>query len=337
MDDQAETLMLHLVRGSGLVGLAGMRGRAQWPFGRGPDIARPLLCLSRKEIEAYCREAGAEPRRDPTNDVPVPTRNRIRLRVIPELRAINPRAVEALARLADSVAADAEYLDSAAQLAAEGLTFERRSVRLPRGYLNSLPGAMAGRLVRMAVAHVCGSHAGVEATHIEAVLALAKGRPGRLSLPNGVNVGADSHTLTIGRGIPDRAKRIPETPIAVPGVTLVPGWRIESAVVSVPADLRSSNRLEAFIGLNAASGGMAVRSRRPGDRLRPLGLKGEKKVQDVLVDAKVPAGERDGVPIVCDDDGILWVVGHCLDERAAVGPGAGQALHIRMERLRNEG
>jgi tRNA(Ile)-lysidine synthase len=87
--------------------------------------------------------------------------------------------------------------------------------------------------------------------------------------------------------------------------------------------------LEAFLDVDAVGDGLAVRSRRPGDRLRPLGLGGEKKVQDILVDAKVPAGKRDGVPIVCAKWGIVWVVGHCIDERAALPASSGRALRLR--------
>jgi len=75
-----------------------------------------------------------------------------------------------------------------------------------------------------------------------------------------------------------------------------------------------------------------VRSRRPGDRMRPLGLSGEKKLQDILVDAKVARDQRDGVPVIATEWGIAWVVGVCLDERAAAGGGMGRAVRVRAQR-----
>src|SRR5436309_2670989 len=83
MDDQAETVLLHLIRGSGLDGLAGMRARAPWPFGAGPDLARPLLGLRRRDTERYCRQPGIEPRADPTNELPIASRNRLRHEPLP--------------------------------------------------------------------------------------------------------------------------------------------------------------------------------------------------------------------------------------------------------------
>ena len=90
--------------------------------------------------------------------------------------------------------------------------------------------------------------------------------------------------------------------------------------------------MEALLDADAAGGPLVVRSRRAGDRLRPLGLGGEKKLQDVLMDAKVPEGERDGVPLVCAPWGIAWVVGQRLDERAALREGSRRAVRLRFRR-----
>ncbi len=96
------------------------------------------------------------------------------------------------------------------------------------------------------------------------------------------------------------------------------------------------DKLEAYIAAAAVRGQLRVRSRRPGDRLRPLGMRGEKKVQDILIDAKVPAEERDDVPIICDDEGVLWVVGQRMAERAAVRR-KGTMVHVGARRTRRAG
>ena len=103
-------------------------------------------------------------------------------------------------------------------------------------------------------------------------------------------------------------------------------------VTPPPAPPRPRRRFEAWLDADAVGGSLAVRSRRAGDRLRPLGLGGERKLQDVLVDAKVAEKERDGVPLVCASWGIAWVVGQRLDERAALREGSRRALRLRFRR-----
>jgi tRNA(Ile)-lysidine synthase len=113
-DDRAETVLLHLLRGSGLDGLIGLRPRSAWPLGRGPSLARPLLESSRAETLRYCRQAGLTPREDPTNLLLQATRNRLRHEVVPVLRRLNPRLDEALCRLGEATASAVDYLEAAA-------------------------------------------------------------------------------------------------------------------------------------------------------------------------------------------------------------------------------
>ena len=114
----------------------------------------------------------------------------------------------------------------------------------------------------------------------------------------------------------------------MPGRTIAGGWVVEGRIVAPPADPRRAPPNEAYLDADALGGTVTVRSRRPGDKLRPLGLDGEKKVQDILVNAKVPSRLRDGVPIVSDAAGIIWIVGHCIEARAAVGPRTARALRL---------
>ncbi len=335
MDDQAETVLLHIARGAGINGLAGMRPRAEWPFGSGPAIARPLLALRREDTERYCRESRIEPRQDDTNLMLTATRNRIRLRVLPELEAINPRVVEALARLADAANKDTEFLAHRAQACFDKIALVGPGwVELTRDGLRALSPAMAARVLRNAVAHVTGSPADFEETHIQAVLDLAAGAPGRLSLPHGVSVESDSQMLRFSRGEGVRQQPISDSRLAVPGVTDVGDWRIRCRVIEKPASLVPATPSEAFLDLDSVGNSLTVRPRQPGDSLRPFGLGGAKKLQDIFVDAKVPARQRDGIPLVCTDWGIAWVAGHCLDERAAVKPSSERVLHIKVSPLK---
>jgi tRNA(Ile)-lysidine synthase len=329
IDDQAETILLHLIRGAGLDGVAGMRRRSAWPFGTGPELARPLLSLRREDTEKYCRDVGLSPRKDPTNDVPIATRNRLRRDVLPLLRKLNPNIDEAIARLGASAARDADYLDDLAthHLAriatlAPGLASSARADLLLAGP------ALAARVLRLMFAHVSGTAADLEASHIDALFESLSQPPATVSLPGSITAIIDSPSLVVRRGEAKPVKRIRETRLAVPGRTSVDGYVFEADVVAVPVDLHRGDPYEAFLDADTAGADLTVRCRRPGDRLRPLRLGGEKKLQDILVDAKVPAAERDSVPLVCSGDQIVWVVGHCIDERYALTVQSRRALHI---------
>ncbi len=335
LNDRAETVLLHVIRGSGLDGLVGITARSRWPLGRGPDAGRPVLELTREETERYCRELDIEPRRDSTNDLLIATRNRVRHELLPKLREFNPRVEAALARLAENVASDVDYLDAAGGDAwTRVATLDRDCVSLPRPALEGLHPAVRARIYRRAFRSLLGSPVDLEAVHVEAMGSLLGKARGRLSLPHGIVAVLTARTLVMRRGPPSSAEQIPETALRVPGVTRVGGWLITAEVAPPPADVRSAGRLEAYLDADAATAALTVRSRKAGDRMRPLGLGGEKKVQDILVDAGVPAEERDAAPIVCDARGVVWVVGHRIDERAALTPATRRALRLRFRRGR---
>jgi len=338
-DDRAETVLLHLLRGSGLDGLIGLRPRSAWPLparpgGRGPSLARPLLEITRAETLRYCREAGLTPREDPTNLLLQATRNRLRHEVVPLLRRLNPRLDEALCRLGEAAAEDIDYLEAAANAEWRSqASLEDDGVVFPRRAFTSLPPALRARLLRRAVHRLAGAGVDLEAVHIAAVEdALAK-RRASVSLPHSLAASVGMRDVRISRS--DRATPPPinETALAVPGRTHVPGWTVAAEIVEPPSPQpRPRTRFEAWLDADAVGPQLIVRSRRPGDRLRPLGLSGEKKLQDLLVDARVPREERDAVPLVCASWGIAWVVGHRLDERAALGQHTRSAVRLRFRR-----
>lgn len=333
-EDRAESVLLHLLRGSGLDGLVAMRPRSAWPFGRGPDVARPLLELTRRETERYCCEAGVTPREDPTNELLIATRNRLRHELLPRLRQFNPRVEQALVRLADAAAIDVDYLEAATDEAWASLAHrEKGGISFPRREFAALNRALASRLLRRAVRHLSRSPTDLEAVHLQALLAALDRRRSRLSLPHGLTAVLNSQSLAILKGQPSPPQEIPQTELAVPGGTRVGPWIVQAEIVPIPAEPERAGPLEAFLDAESVAGGLTVRSRRPGDRLRPLGLGGEKKVQDLLVDAKVPLEERDAVPLVCADWGIAWVVGHRMDERAGLAPTSRGAVYLRFRPL----
>ena len=330
LDDRAETVLLHVLRGSGLTGLSAMSPRASWPFGAGPEIARPLLGLRKDETERYCRDSGLEPRRDLTNDLPVATRNRIRNDLLPALREFNPRVTEALARLADAAAIDDDFINRVADRDWGALASATRArVVFPRGAFAAFHPAVQARFLMRAAATV-GGDASLTAGHVAEVVEALEKRTSRVSLPGGLTCSIGPERITISLA-GERAKPSPrEEALPVPGKAAWGAWTLtaEKKTGSLPKRVGSD---EAYIAAGAVRGGLRVRSRLPGDRLRPLGLRGSKKLQDILVDAGVPSEERDDVPLVCDDEGILWVAGQRLAERAAVRKPGGM-VHVRARR-----
>lgn len=329
--DQAETVLMHIIRGAGLDGVAGMSAREDWPFGRGPTLVRPLLNVSRSEIERYCRELGLEPRRDPTNELLIANRNRIRHDLLPVLRTFNPRVEDALSRLARSVAHDIAGLDAAADVMFSRDSFaivEPRSVRFVKDTLRDLPSAWSSRLLKRAFVYLTGSPAGLESVHIQSILKLLDKSRGRTALPGALIAQASADWITLSPDQPTPPVALPTKRLRVPGSTRVSTWRFEVKELNRISHRSTGDPFEAYIDADSLQGSLTVRSRKPGDRIRPLGLGGSKKVQDILVDAKVPEEERDAVPLLCDRAGVFWIVGHRLDERAAIKTSTQRALRL---------
>lgn len=341
--DQAETVLLQLLRGAGARGLAGM------PPVRG-EIVRPLLCVGRRETEAYCRAAGIEWLEDPSNRSPKYLRSRVRFELMPLLESLRPGVEARLAATAQILRDEDRYLEEQVARALEGLV--RRApggggLAVEGEALARMPVALARRAVRAIAARVREEARGLSFDDVEAVLALARESAGsgkRLELGPVwvVREYGDLHFLRAGldAGAPRRPPAGAEAPVelAVPGRTALP-W----AEAVVEASLHGAGAPHAPGTARAAAEGatavldweklrppLVARSRRPGDRLQPPGMTGRKKVKELLIDAKVPRRQRDRVAIVEDREGIVWVVGHALAERVLPGPESRRLLRLEV-------
>lgn len=320
--DQAETVLLHLIRGSGLAGLAGMAAKAAWPFaGQGElTLVRPLLCLSRAETAAYCQARGVQPLQDETNLSPAFRRNRLRSELLPLLRQFNPRVEDALARLADAARKDLSQLEAALAAAGAPRATEGRA-ELPLRVLRDWPGYPLRHALLAAVAAVLGDRQELGQRHVLALERLARqGRTGDgLDLPRGLRAELTRLSLVIRRRAGEDARALPAeaVPLAVPGeatfgpliVTATLGEVLAGSAALVEADAE------------AVGPRLVVRRRRPGDRFQPLGMAAPKKLQDFFVDAHVPRAQRDAVPLFENERGIVWVGGLRLAEWAKPRPG----------------
>jgi tRNA(Ile)-lysidine synthase len=317
--DQAETVLMHVIRGAGLTGLAGMHPRSRWPVPgyEGLTLVRPLLRLRREETVAYCRAAGFTPVEDASNHSGLFLRNRVRSELLPLLRGYNPRIDEALVRLADSARADLEVIES---LARDAVTLAPAGVAIDRERLRSMAAGLRRHAVRSALLRLLGDLQGVAERHIDAAVRLAVRRAGggTLDLPRGVRGETTAGELLLTLRTPDVGAALPRegVPLGVPGRARLSEFEVSAGPEPVEEALASVE-----VDAEAAAGGLVVRGWRPGDRMQPLGLAGTKKLQDIFVDAHVPRAEKGRTPVFEAQHGIIWVGGLALSEWARPRPG----------------
>jgi tRNA(Ile)-lysidine synthase len=306
-DDQAETVLLHVTRGSGLAGLAGMRPERD-------GIVRPLLAIGRSDTVAVCAAARIAPREDPTNRSLRFARNRIRRRVLPELAKLNPEVTSAIARLADAAAAVA---DTTADKAEATLDTAESDDTLD---IDRLPLQNGARGDVLALWWARGTGQRLAARHRSALSELAASTNGSrsLDLPGGRALREYKTLRIVVRGLGSARtdkKSIRNGPVTLErgGTAEWAGWRF-----GWDANIDGASQVGLIDGER-----VIVRGRRPGDRMNgPRGA----KVQDVFTDAKVPARERDEWPLVTADEAVVWIPGITPPPRS--GRSALRALRI---------
>jgi tRNA(Ile)-lysidine synthase len=318
-DDQAETILMWLIRGCGPKGLSGI------PMIREGTIIRPLLHVRRAEILDYLAARRLTYRRDSSNDTNAYQRNRIRHDLQPRLQAFNPRVMEALARTAELLRADVTFLAEAEQVRWSAMLIESIPDRvvLDRRALAQSPEGLQRRLVRRAWETLRGSSRGLTYRHVVAVQRIVDGSgDSSLNLPGGVRARRRGNHFIIQS---DHRKSADADPswalgvrLSVPGsVSLAPGSRLCADVIAHrEVSAQCDDRMSFTMGTNDTDSALTVRRRLPGDWFCPIGMGGRrKKLQDFFVDQKVPRHQRDQVPLVVAPRGIVWVGGYRGDER----------------------
>lgn len=324
MDDQAETVLMRLLQGAGRRGLGGIPPLRWW-------FMRPLIDARRTEVEAFCRAAGLRPRIDPSNADRAYLRNVIRHETLPMLAgSMNERLTESLARLADVFRDEDAYLDEHAA-DVEGVAFGEQDIRLRVETLRSLPPALQRRMIRLLSWTNDGSVYSGEQTERIRSLALTGETGSRVDLPHGVSAWLEYGSLVLGR-TPSPARR-PAVPVEVPGEADVPAWglRVRSWVAAERPAEWPDGRRRCVLDADLVPFPLTIRHVRPGDRFRPLGMARSKKVGDFFTDRRVPVRLRQHVPLLAGRDGVVWVVGHRIDDRVKVTAATRRFLWISVE------
>jgi tRNA(Ile)-lysidine synthase len=339
-DDHVETILMHLIRGSGTRGMRGLLPISRWKSPAGSlTIIRPLLELSREDTTAYCRRHHLKPRTDTSNLSPEPFRNRIRHHLLPELRKYNPQIAEALLRLARTAADDLDFIETEARrLWGKVARAESGSVVIDKKGFLALPTALKRHLLRASIESLLGSLKDIEADHIEDILDALDKPAGRvIGLPCGLNFTIEYDRYLMS---PDSTSLCPfpslgnEFELKIPGKTSAPGWNIEAAIVSPSAAKIKNvetNDFAACFDFNRTGNKLSVRRRLPGDRFQPLGMELPKKLNRFMIDARIPQAWRHRIPIVCLSGQVLWVVGWRIDERFKVTEKTDKVLRLEFK------
>jgi len=342
-DDNAELILMGLLRGSGPVGISGMR-----PV-RDDKIIRPLINLRRSQIMNYLAAKKLDYIEDSSNRDSQFLRNRMRNRLIPALKdEFNPNVIVTLNRLADILHAEQQMIENFIRPIFENAIVFDRPGRLGLGIaeLNQQPLAVKRRLIRKAILRVKGNLRRIAFVHIEAVLRLAqKGSRARLlDLPDRIRIRRDNDILLVSkeeqslrrRGRAPFLSTMPayQYQLAEPGVI-----RIKEAAVQIcfsetskelVSEWRQPGQRIVFFDMDKIQFPLVIRSFCPGDRFSPLGMSGSQKLKKFFIDHKIGRAERANCPIVLSRNKIVWVAGHRLDNSVKITPHSRRILKAEL-------
>lgn len=330
LDDQAETVLMHLLRGSGAEGLHGMLPQ------REGMIIRPLLEVTREEILSFLAEAGLASMNDSSNAHDCHLRNRIRHHLLPLLRdGYNPQIAVNLSRTAEIMRLDDDYLAAEVEiwLGERGIVcgVEGQSLALPE--FLKLHEAIQQRIIRKLLSGILPLGKGIGYRHVRAVLTLARGCQGSagLDLPGGVLLRREYDRLVFARrscrrpaGATGRGRALSRYcyALAIPGVFHIPE---AGATISLQWADRQPSFLPDTLGGGAAlldydalHPPLVIRNVMPGDRMQPLGMTGTKKLKSIFIDDKIPWARRQHLPLLADRESIIWIASGRISERARV-------------------
>lgn len=329
-NDQAETILHRIIRGTGLDGLKSME------FIKG-DIIRPLLNISRKEIEDYIEQKRIKFVVDHTNLETDYTRNKIRLELLPYIKEnFNPNIIDSLYRLTRIATGEIQII--------EEITTEKYNLIVKSATENSIifngaifkleSEAIRKRLIRKAIENISGNLHGIEEIHINDIIKLfqdaktgknidiSKGLRARVSysdfiieLRNNTNPKLEAKKIEIGENV------------------------LEEFAIIISLELISADEIDfnnadiKYIDYDKVSGELWIRQRKSGDKFSPLGLGGSKKLKDYMIDKKIPQDKRNSIPILCDNSGIIWVIGYGLSDKYKITKETKQTLRIKLKKI----
>lgn len=343
-DDQAETVLMRVLRGTGLSGLAGIPEKR---LEKKVELIRPFLRIYKSEIIEYCYSHNLLFYRDSSNDSLKYARNRIRLEAMPLLSRYNPQLPEALNRLAVTAAEDDAYLEEAAEAAFRrivkpGDAGSERAYTVERTAFAGLHVALQRRLVKLILSCLVSGDMADFTTLEQARFAIVQNEKPNLALDLGGGCQLvreyDSVTFRL-QGEKQNPQPflyiIEEDTARLPMPELGLELRIEIVTDGLDASSGAAEgENSALFDADGLAYPLTVRPRNRGDRMRPFGLNGSKKVKDIFIDEKIPPHRRDRIPIVADREGrILWIPGVKRSDCAAADQGTRRLMRMKLHRM----
>ena len=335
LDDQAETVLMRILRGTGLNGLRGMA------YKRPDGIIRPLMDIKRYEIEEYCENNQVKFVTDKTNAQDQYTRNKIRLNLLPLIEEdYSSNIKEILSRMASSLREDSDYIDSIAKemYTCSGQNEEDYAIRFDLDTMDQMPLSILKRVIRYSYMELTGSGEGLESVHLDDAVKIIKNPKAEAmaNLPKGIIAEKKGYNFYITKKPLEKETIYFEYPIKLNGVTLIPelGIKIEARTMSKDRCklLPSGSHTKAF-DMGKIQGDLLVRTRKAGDKIKPLGLGGTKKLKDIFIDKKVPRDSREKIPVIADSSKIIWVVGYDISDESKITDTTQEVIRLSIKPL----
>lgn len=317
-NDQAETVLMNMMRGTGIEGLCGIRTK------RGDTIIRPILCLSRDEVEGYCAMRKLEPRIDKTNLENIYSRNKIRLDILPYMEEnFNKDIIETINRMAKLLQIDNDFIEKECNNNYNKYFKREKSHAVISEDAFLLDSSILTRLIRKSIMEFTGKYNNFEMKHIYEIINLSRNSTNKkIYLPNNLiasNIYGDiylSHSECI-------IKEYEEVSIERNNLNKLfikyADYEVKFEIIGNKNSIEfSNNLLIKYFDCDNIKEKLVIRKRKDGDKIVPSGMKGSKKLKSIFIDLKIPVQLRDEVPIVCFDDEIAWMVGYRSSEKFKV-------------------
>ncbi len=329
-NDQAETILMRIIRGTGLEGLVGIKPVRDGVF------VRPLIQICRHDIENYCNKNNLKLRIDRTNLDNIYTRNKVRLDLIPFIEEnFNKDFINTLNRMSDILKKDNEYLEFVS-----GEVFER-SCELKKDRIVikkeafSEKEAILARVIRVCINKLAGNINNIEKVHIYDIIKLHNHSTGKhIELPNNLTAVNNYGDINLKFKTKAALTNKNEYKIEINDCKVIEDFnlKIETREIDASEDqnLKSGNFVKYF-DKDKITGDITLRYRRDGDRIIPSGMSGSKKVKDLFIDLKIPKDERDRIPIICFGNEISWILGVRVSERFKVSKNTRHILEIKVD------
>ena len=346
---------MRLIRGAGPEGLVGMTFQRPLQFEDEPlsqepvSVIRPLLGIYRRDILNYLEDNKLRYREDATNQDLRYLRNKTRLQLVPLLeQEYNPRIKELLCRTASILMEEEKiWTQTMDEFFQKNIHRESSgSWSCPVSSIVELPLGLQRRIIRYCIEKKQGHLHQVGFEHIESILGMLtkQGAVSSLELPGSLAVSVKSDKLVIHTKKKPASRGTGKVSIQIPGTTELPGYQIQIKTRLCPLNTQWKKKIQsrnipatsAVMDADAVQTPLIIRHWKAGDRMIPLGMQGTKKLQDIFVNRKIPVDDRGQIPVLCDRDNIIWVVGIQVSERVKVTSSTRNLLVIELEKMNNE-